>query len=78
MMDAGLPVAKEGSITKKFTTDSLQIVASNAVQVLGGNGYVKEYPVEKIMRDAKIFQIMEGTNQIQTLIIGGALDREYS
>lgn len=78
MMDAGLPVAKEGAITKMLVTDMLQDVASKAIQVLGGNGYTKEYPVEKIFRDAKVFQIMEGTNEIQALVIGSALDREYS
>ncbi|HEY0215667.1 MAG TPA: acyl-CoA dehydrogenase family protein [Cellulomonas sp.] len=78
MMDAGLPVTKEGSITKMLVTDMLQEVTSTAVQVLGGNGYTKEYPVEKIFRDAKVFQIMEGTNEIQALVIGSALSREYA
>ncbi|GIG26850.1 acyl-CoA dehydrogenase family protein [Cellulomonas denverensis] len=78
LMDAGLPVAKEGAITKMLVTDMLQDVASKAVQVFGGNGYTKEYPVEKIFRDAKVFQIMEGTNEIQALVIGKALEREYA
>ena len=77
MMDADMSVMKEGAITKMLVTDMLQAVASNAVQVFGGNGFMKEYPVEKIMRDAKIFQIMEGTNQIQAIVIGNALDKEY-
>ncbi|WP_188043060.1 acyl-CoA dehydrogenase family protein [Changpingibacter yushuensis] len=76
MIDAGLPVDKEGSITKKFVTDMLQSVTSDSVQVHGGNGYSRQYPVEKIMRDAKIFQIMEGTNQIQSLVIARALQRD--
>lgn len=78
MMDAELPVQKEGAITKMLVTDMLQDVTSKAVQVFGGNGYTKEYPVEKLMRDAKVFQIMEGTNEIQALVIGAALDKEYS
>ena len=51
------------------------MVTTNAVQVFGGNGYSREYPVEKLMRDAKIFQIFEGTNQIQRTIISGGLTR---
>ncbi len=76
MIDEGVPMEKEGSITKKFVTDQLQLVVSDAVQVLGGNGYSRQYPVEKIMRDAKIFQIMEGTNQIQSIVIARALAKE--
>lgn len=77
MMDAGDLVRKEGAITKTFVTDSLQEVVSNAVQVFGGYGYSKDYPVEKLMRDAKIFQIFEGTNQIQRTTIAKILDKEY-
>ena len=51
-------------------------VATDAVQVLGGYGYSKEYPVEKMMRDSKIFQIFEGTNQIQRIVIARALEKE--
>lgn len=78
MMDAGLPVTREGAITKMLVTDMLQDVASKAIQVLGGNGYTKEYPVEKIFRDAKVFQIMEGTNEIQALVIGRSLARGHA
>jgi len=77
LMDAGQLVQKEGAITKTFVTDCMQEVTSNAVQVFGGYGYSKEYPVEKLMRDAKIFQIFEGTNQIQRLTIAKALEQEY-
>lgn len=77
LMDAGNLVRKEGAITKTFVTDSLQEVVSNAVQVFGGYGYSREYPVEKLMRDAKIFQIFEGTNQIQRITIARELKREY-
>jgi alkylation response protein AidB-like acyl-CoA dehydrogenase len=78
LIDNGIDVQKEGAITKQFVTDLLQEVASDAVQVMGGNGYTKEYPVEKIMRDAKVFQIMEGTNQIQSVVIARRLAKEYA
>lgn len=76
-MDRGEMVRKEGAIVKTFVTDAMQEVTSNAVQVLGGYGYSKEYPVEKLMRDAKVFQIFEGSNQIQRMTIAKELDREY-
>lgn len=53
-------------------------IAADAVQVFGGNGFNTDYPVEKLMRDAKIFQIYEGTSQIQRLIIAKALAEQYS
>lgn len=77
MMDQGSLVRKEGSITKTFVTDCMQEVTSNAVQIFGGYGYSREYPVEKLMRDAKIFQIFEGTNQIQRQTIAKCLEKEY-
>jgi len=57
------------SFAKRFAADTAMKVATDAVQVFGGYGYVKEYPVEKLMRDAKLFQIYEGTSQIQRLVI---------
>ena len=77
MMDNGSLVRKEGSITKTFVSDCAQEVTSNAVQIFGGYGYSKEYPVEKLMRDCKVFQIFEGANQIQRMTIAGELNREY-
>lgn len=77
MMDQGMNVQKEGSITKTFVSDCMQEVTSNAVQVFGGYGYSREYPVEKLMRDAKVFQIFEGTNQIQRMTIARILEKEY-
>jgi alkylation response protein AidB-like acyl-CoA dehydrogenase len=77
MMDAGSLVRKEGAMTKCFVSDVAQEVTSNAVQILGGYGYSKEYPVEKLMRDVKVFQIFEGANQIQRITIAGELEREY-
>ncbi|MCI2105903.1 MAG: acyl-CoA dehydrogenase family protein [Intestinimonas sp.] len=64
-----------GSITKTFVSDMCMKVTTDAVQILGGYGYSREYPVEKLMRDAKIFQIFEGTNQIQRMVIGGQMSR---
>src|SRR4030067_736642 len=57
------------SFAKRFAADTAMKVATDAVQVFGGYGYIKEYPVEKLMRDAKLFQIYEGTSQIQRLPI---------
>jgi butyryl-CoA dehydrogenase len=57
------------SMAKLFASDTAMKVTTDAVQVLGGNGYIRDYSVERMMRDAKITQIYEGTNQIQRLII---------
>ena len=57
-------------MAKLFATDTAMKVTTDAVQVMGGAGYMKEYPVEKMMRDAKILQIYEGTNQIQRTVVG--------
>ena len=71
-------MAKASSMCKVFATDMAMKVTTDAVQVLGGYGYMKEYPVEKMMRDAKILQIYEGTNQIQRNVVGQELNKEYS
>jgi alkylation response protein AidB-like acyl-CoA dehydrogenase len=76
-MDSGAKdVTKESAMAKVYATDLAMRVATNAVQVMGGSGYMREYPVEKMMRDAKILQIYEGTNQIQRNVIGQALIKE--
>ena len=75
-MDAGQKASKEASMAKAFCGDAAVEVTTNAVQVFGGYGYSKEYPVEKMMRDSKIFQIFEGTNQIQRIVIARALEKE--
>lgn len=67
--DAGEPVEMDASMAKLFASDAAMQVTTDAVQVLGGYGYLKEYRVERYMRQAKIFQIVEGTNQIQRLIV---------
>jgi len=69
LMDMGLPFSKESAIAKCYASDIAMEVASEAVQVFGGYGYSREYPVEKLIRDAKIFQIFEGTNEIQRIVI---------
>lgn len=66
-------ITKESAMAKVFATDMAMKVTTNAVQVMGGSGYMREYPVEKMMRDAKILQIYEGTNQIQRNVIGQEL-----
>ena len=71
--DAGIVNKKLITSAKCLAGDNAMFVTENAVQVLGGNGYSREYPVEKLMRDAKIYQIFEGTNQIQRLILSGQL-----
>ena len=68
-IDVGKRNTREAAIAKAFAADTAMEVALDAVQVFGGYGYSREYPVEKLMRDAKIFQIYEGTSQIQRLII---------
>jgi alkylation response protein AidB-like acyl-CoA dehydrogenase len=74
MAHAGVPfLHAEGSMAKVFPSDVAMRTAVDAVQVLGGYGYVNEFPVEKWMRDAKIFQIFEGANEIQRLVISRAL-----
>ena len=69
MLDQGMPMNKEASEAKLFAADIAMDVTTDAVQILGGAGYMKDEPVEKWMRDAKVFQIWEGTSQIQRLII---------
>ena len=64
---------KYSAMAKLFASDTAMAVTVEAVQVLGGYGYVNEYPVERMMRDAKITQIYEGTNEIQRLVIARAM-----
>lgn len=71
--DAGLPYSRNASVAKLVATDAAMKVTTDAVQVLGGYGYTRDYRVERYMREAKITQIFEGTNQIQRLVIGRSL-----
>ena len=69
LIDRGERATLHSSFAKRFSADTAMKVTTDAVQVFGGYGYMKEYPVEKLMRDAKLFQIYEGTSQIQRLVI---------
>jgi alkylation response protein AidB-like acyl-CoA dehydrogenase len=73
--DAGRPYSTQAAMAKLIATDTCMRVTTDMVQVLGGAGYVADYPVERYMREAKALQIVEGTNQIQRLVIGRALLR---
>jgi alkylation response protein AidB-like acyl-CoA dehydrogenase len=76
LKDAGLPYGREASIAKLVATDHAMKVTTDAVQVLGGAGYTRDFPVERYMREAKVMQIFEGTNQIQRMVISRSLDRQ--
>ncbi|HWM74308.1 MAG TPA: acyl-CoA dehydrogenase family protein [Nocardioides sp.] len=73
--DAGMAISRLASIAKLTATDAAMSVTTDAIQVFGGNGYIQEYPVERLFRDAKVTQIFEGTNQIQRMVIGRDLLR---
>ena len=75
LKDAGRPYSHEASIAKLVCTDNAMKVTTDAVQVLGGAGYTKDFPTERYMREAKVMQIFEGTNQIQRLVISRGLAR---
>jgi alkylation response protein AidB-like acyl-CoA dehydrogenase len=73
LRDRGLPFAVEAAKAKLFATDVAMRVTTDAVQVFGGYGYVEDFPVERYMREAKVLQIVEGTNQVQRMVIGRSL-----
>jgi butyryl-CoA dehydrogenase len=77
LRDNGHPYAHIAAMAKCVATDSAMAVSTDAVQVLGGYGYTREYPVERLMRDAKVMQIVEGTNQVQRVVIARHLKRSY-
>ena len=70
LRDAGRPYRRQAAVAKLVATDAAMRVTTDAVQVLGGNGYTRDYPVERYLREAKVTQIFEGTNQVQRLVIG--------
>lgn len=74
--DAGLPFGRQSSIAKLIATDAAMKVTTDAVQVLGGSGYTRDFPAERYLREAKVLQIFEGTNQIQRMLIGRHLARQ--
>jgi len=75
LKDAGRPFSRQASIAKLTASDAAMRVTTDAIQVFGGNGYTRDYPVERLFRDAKVTQIFEGTNQIQRMVIGRDLLR---
>lgn len=75
LKDAGRPCLQEASMAKLFASDMAERVCSDAIQVHGGYGYLNDFPVEKLWRDARVLSIYEGTNDIQRLVIGRSLER---
>ena len=73
----GKPIVKQQAVAFMLADIAMQ-VTTDAIQIFGGYGYSREYPVEKLMRDAKIYQIFEGTNQIQRVVIANHLMNEYN
>ena len=73
-----MPFTKEAAMAKLFASEAANRIAKEAVQVLGGYGYVKDYPVERYFRDAKITEIYEGTSEIQRLVIAREVLKEIS
>ncbi len=71
--DAGLSYGRQAAMAKLLATDTAMRVTTDAVQVLGGSGYVEDFPAERLMREAKVLQIVEGTNQVQRMVIGREL-----
>jgi alkylation response protein AidB-like acyl-CoA dehydrogenase len=78
LKDAGLPFRREASVAKLVATDNAMKVTTDAVQVFGGYGYTRDFPVERYMREAKVMQIFEGTNQIQRMVISRSLDTDQA
>ena len=76
LRDADVPYSQEASVAKLIATDNAMKVTTDAVQVYGGYGYTRDFPVERLMREAKVMQIFEGTNQIQRLVISRHLARD--
>jgi cyclohexanecarboxyl-CoA dehydrogenase len=77
LKDSDQDFSKVAAMAKCMATDTAMRVTTDAVQVFGGNGYTREYPVERMMRDAKVMQIVEGTNQVQRMVIGRHLARSF-
>ncbi|MBA3309100.1 MAG: acyl-CoA dehydrogenase family protein [Nocardioidaceae bacterium] len=78
LRDAGRPFSRQASVAKLVATDAAMQVTTDAVQVLGGYGYTRDFPAERYMREAKVTQIFEGTNQIQRMVIARSLLRDHA
>jgi hypothetical protein len=74
LKDQGLPCAREASMAKLFASEMAERVASKAIQIHGGYGFLNDYPVEKIYRDVRVYQIYEGTSEVQKIVISRMLD----
>jgi len=77
-VDAGVSVNMESAMSKVFASDVAMKVTTDALQIFGGVGYMRDYPIEKMMRDAKITQIYEGTNQVLRNVIASELRKKKS
>ena len=73
--DVGLPFTKEAAMAKLYASETAMDVTTKCVQIYGGYGYIREYPMERMMRDAKITEIYEGTSQVQRMVIAGQVLR---
>ena len=78
LKDAGKPYTKDAAQAKLMASETATWAAHQAIQVLGGMGYVSDMPAERHYRDARITEIYEGTSEVQRLVIGGAVVKEYS
>jgi acyl-CoA dehydrogenase len=78
MKDDGLPVTKETACCKYFTSEALGRIADRVLQIHGGYGYIKEYPIERLFRDARLFRIYEGTSQIQQLVVAREMLKQHA
>jgi butyryl-CoA dehydrogenase len=76
LKDKKMPYSKQAAQAKLFASESAMQITTEAIQVLGGNGYTKEYPVERYFRDAKITEIYEGTSEIQRIVIAASEFKE--
>jgi alkylation response protein AidB-like acyl-CoA dehydrogenase len=76
LKDAGRPFTKESAMAKLYASRVAMKATTDAIQVLGGYGYMKDYPVERMFRDAKLTEIGEGTSEIQRIVIARALEKE--
>ena len=74
LKSAGQPCAKEASMAKLYASEMAERVASKAIQIHGGAGYLEDHPVEKIYRDVRVYQIYEGTSEVQKLVISRMLE----
>ncbi|MCR4751208.1 MAG: acyl-CoA dehydrogenase, partial [Eubacterium sp.] len=77
LAEAHMPYSREAAIAKCYAGDVAFKNAGEALQILGGYGYSREYPVEKLLRDSKILQIYEGTNEVQRVVISGQVLKRY-